>query len=137
MATGSLKQPAILYVESNSDDVLEMTRRLVQAAPAARLTLASPDNAKDILFASADAGELPGLIFIGVPHAGTQAFHFVAWLRREPLFSQVPRCVLGLSAREHDIEQAIELGAFAYLLKFPTVRQVMHVLTCAKALSSS
>ncbi len=72
---------------------------------------------------------LPCILFLDIKMPGVTGFSVLSWIRsREPL-NVVKVVMVSDSGEPSDIELATELGANAYLIKYPTSDSLVHVLT--------
>lgn len=76
-------------------------------------------------------GALAVACFVDVHMKGFDGFEFLEWVRNHAAFERMPITVVSGSDDPRHVERAAELGAQAYLLKFPgtaTVERLMHAI---------
>ena len=61
--------------------------------------------------------QLPDLIFVDLNLVGISGFQLIAWIKAQPLFSDIPLVVFSGSTDPFDEERALLLGAKAYYRK--------------------
>jgi CheY-like chemotaxis protein len=124
----------ILLVEDDANDVFFMELALSKArlGPPVHVSRNGQD-ALDYLagngkYADRNAHPLPGCIFLDLKLPFVDGFEVLAWLRHEPLLSDLTVFILTSSPEERDRQRAEQLGAKAYLLKPPTAKMLLEVL---------
>jgi CheY-like chemotaxis protein len=60
---------------------------------------------------------LPDMIIVDLKLGGIDGFQFIVWLKRNPLFSNIPLIVMSGSPDSSDKEKALEAGAVAFYQK--------------------
>jgi CheY-like chemotaxis protein len=80
--------------------------------------------------------EMPVFVFLDLNMPGIDGFHVLDWLRHQPELRHLITVVLSTSSAKRDVERAFELGADAYLPKFPPVAEIKTVFQLANAMMS-
>ncbi len=76
---------------------------------------------------------LPLIIFLDLNMPLMNGFEFLQWRRQQPAFQSVPVLVLSSSDNYHDINEAYNLGANAYLVKPMSVTDLSAVLKAVQS----
>jgi CheY-like chemotaxis protein len=76
---------------------------------------------------------LPLIIFLDLNMPLMNGFEFLQWRREQPAFQSVPVLVLSSSDSYHDINEAYNLGANAYLVKPMSVTDLSSVLKAVQS----
>src|SRR6266404_5280151 len=117
------KNPLILIVEDNEDDVLLIKRAFERAAVGSPLrTLRSGTEA--IAYLNGDPPywnraqyPLPALVLLDIKMPRTDGFEVLKWIRRRPEFARLCVVMLTSSDEIRDVNQAYQLGATSFLVK--------------------
>lgn len=113
--------PYILLVDDDDDDHFLISRLLAQAAVTDKLIrFSSGGTALRFLKSRCRAGTLPWLIVLDVKIPGIGGLDLLAWIRSRRELAAVKVIVLSGGDSERDRAQARELGADAYVTKFPS-----------------
>jgi CheY-like chemotaxis protein len=123
----------ILLVEDNEDDIYLMKRALNEAGVTNPLyTVEDGQEATDYLlganqFADRSQYPLPSLIFLDLKLPLKSGHEVLAWIRSQPELESIVVVVLTSSDEPADISRAYKLGANSYLVKPPTVEQLLDL----------
>ena len=79
---------------------------------------------------------MPLFVFLDLNMPGIDGFAVLDWMRRQASLRRLPTVVLSMSTAERDVGRAFELGATAYLEKFPPVAELKTVYQLANAMFS-
>jgi CheY-like chemotaxis protein len=79
---------------------------------------------------------MPLFLFLDLKMPGIDGFHVLDWLRHQPALRHLITVVLSTSSAAQDVNRAFELGADAYLRKFPPVAEIKTVFQLANAMYS-
>jgi CheY-like chemotaxis protein len=129
-----MKPPGILLVEDNEDDVFLMERAMSKANLRPPLHVAvNGQDAIDYLvgngpYANRDAYPLPHCIFLDLKLPFIDGFEVLAWLRQQSALAHIAVLILSSSPEDRDRENALQLGAKAYLVKPPTPAMLLEAL---------
>jgi two-component system, chemotaxis family, response regulator Rcp1 len=113
----------ILLVEDEKGDVIITKRALANMGALGDVPVASNgEEALDFLNQSPSPTDL---ILLDLNMIRMNGFEFLREVRQDPRFEKIPVVILTLSARPSDMETAYALGANAYVIKPPEVREFM------------
>ena len=104
-------QKIVLSVEDNPD-IISLIRLVLRQAPVQVLPAQSVDEAWELL-----ATQKPDLILLDMMLPGVNGLDFLAKLREDPRFKEVPVIVVSIRSDTSFRRRAQELGVFRYLLK--------------------
>lgn len=79
---------------------------------------------------------MPMFVFLDLKMPGVDGFHVLDWMRHQPALRRLVTVVLSMSAATEDVSKAFELGADAYLHKFPPVSEIKTLFQLANAMLS-
>lgn len=60
---------------------------------------------------------IPDVVFIDLKMTGADGFQLIGWIKKNPLFKNIPMIAFSGSSNPEDAEKAIELGAKAFYQK--------------------
>lgn len=120
------KNPRILLIEDDENDVFLMERALKKANLAPPMHIAiNGQEALDYLggqgkYADRATFPMPQCVFLDLKLPFVHGFDVLEWIRTQPSLKDVQVFVLSSSPEERDRQKARQLGAKAYLVKPPT-----------------
>jgi CheY-like chemotaxis protein len=79
---------------------------------------------------------MPLFVFLDLKMPGIDGFHVLDWMRHQPPLRRLITVVLSTSSAPGDVSRAFELGADAYLHKFPPVSDLSTIFQLANAMLS-
>lgn len=131
------KEPLILLVEDDDNDVFFMRRALQKAEFTNPMNVAN--NGQEAIDYLSGAGKfsdrnkfpLPSIVFLDLKMPFLDGFEVLAWIRSQSALDKIPVVVLTSSSEERDRQRATALGAAGYFVKTPgveTVREMMQFL---------
>ncbi len=129
------REATILLVEDDPDDVLLVQRAVKKAHMANPLQVV--DNGDDAVaylagegpYADRERYPLPVLVLLDLKLPRRSGLEVLAWLREQPRELRRIRVVVLTSSREaSDINKAHELGANSYLVKPPTLDELIELV---------
>jgi len=134
-------QPQIFVVDDEPDDIFFL-RRLVQMVgrPHQFQPFGNADAAIVALSAIASSeprAELPLVCFLDIKMVGTSGFDLLKWIRGQKALDALPVIMISSSDYPDDVDRARELGAQAYLKKYPSVQAMEKVLAEAENFAAS
>jgi CheY-like chemotaxis protein len=129
---------SILLVEDNEDDVFLMKRALKEAAIANPIHIV--EDGQEALDYLSGAGQfcdralhpLPAVIFLDLKLPMKSGHDVLTWIRSQPSFESTVVVVLTSSDEPSDIAKSYRLGANSYLVKPPTVGQLLDLAKAFK-----
>jgi CheY-like chemotaxis protein len=113
----------ILLVEDDPNDIFLMERAFAKLGYGASLkAVKDGEEAVDYLagrgsYQDRGAHPLPGLVLLDLKLPKLSGFEVLAWMRRQPQFTNLPVGVLTSSKEKGDIYRAYSLGATSYMVK--------------------
>jgi CheY-like chemotaxis protein len=127
--------PAICLVDDNPDDLF-FTRRLLERA-GVRDPLLTFSSGRDALTYLLDVAarhhepgwHLPRAIILDGNMPGLDGFDVLCTVRSLPLFNRVKIVMLSGSRKPDDPRRASDLGADAYLAKFPAADELARAIS--------
>jgi len=132
----------ILVVEDNPDDVFLLKRALKKAGITHPVDVVTDGQAAMDYLSQKISGQgsgpsaLPLFVLLDLKLPKANGFEVLEWLRGQPLLSKIVTIVLTSSPEESDILMAYELGARSYLIKPPTVVDLIAIMNAVSAMSS-
>lgn len=129
---------AILLVEDNEDDVFLMKRALKSAGILNPFSVVeNGQQAIDYLagagpFADRDRYPFPAVVFLDLKLPIMSGLEVLAWIRQQPSLENLVVLVLTSSSEPSDLTRAYGLGANSYLVKPPTVAQLLDLAKAFK-----
>jgi len=124
----------ILLVEDDPNDAFFLKRALKKTRPDLPLQLLTDgEQALDYLnghpkYSDRAAYPLPSLIFLDLKLPYFSGFQILEHIRSRPELAAIPVFILTSSSEERDRQQALALGAKAYLVKPPTPEMLLKIL---------
>jgi CheY-like chemotaxis protein len=110
----------LLIVDDSDDDIFLLRHRLREGGVTHPiLAFNSPAEALACLRSVRSSAELPSIIFADIRMPAGCGFALIAAIRENAAWDKVRIAVVSTSNEMRDLERALELGANAYLLKFP------------------
>jgi CheY-like chemotaxis protein len=128
------RNPAVLLIEDNEDDIFLMRRALKKLEVNLPLQVAKDgQEAIDYLdgkgkFFDRVLYPMPSLIFLDLKLPYVHGFEVLSWIRQQDSLQKLPVVVLTSSPEERDRQRAHELGARAYLVKPPDREMLLTAL---------
>lgn len=128
----------ILLVEDNEDDVVLMRRALKEARITNPLmVLDNGEKAVNYLeglgaFSDRKQYPLPAVVFLDLKLPLRSGHEVLEWIRRQPALQALVVVVLTASDEPSDIKRCYQLGANSYLVKPPTVDQLLDLAKAFK-----
>ena len=133
----SAKDPLILLVEDDDNDVFFMRRALQKGGFTNPMNVAN--NGQEAIDYLGGAGKfsdrsrfpLPSIVFLDLKMPFLDGFEVLTWIRSQPALQKIPVVVLTSSSEDRDRQRAAALGAEGYFVKTPgveTVREMMQFL---------
>lgn len=122
MSTGDSQ---VLLIEDNRDDVFLMERAVKKSGLPWKLQVVTDgQQALDFFagvgqFADRHLFPLPKLVFLDLKLPYVSGFEVLTEMHSDPDHKKIPVVILTSSPEERDQQQALELGAKAYLIKPP------------------
>lgn len=132
MASASHTRPILLIDDSHED--LFLCKRLLARAGVQQPIVTVDGGEEAIVFLRAaivpeSSALLPFVIFCDVKMPGHNGFDVLRWVRAQRQLDRVPFYILSGADLESDRARAKELGAAAYLVKFPTPDVFQRLIT--------
>ena len=139
MAPASHTRPILLIDDSHED--LFLCKRLLARAGVTHPIVTVDGGEEAIVFLRAAVlpesnALLPLVIFCDVKMPGHNGFDVLRWIRSQRQLDRVPVYILSGADLESDGARAKELGASAYLVKFPTPDVFQRLIADAEARAS-
>lgn len=124
LQTSGVQPSPVLVVEDSDDDLFFFRRLIAKAGITAPLAVATDgQQAIDQLAAALNANNtntpVPRLVFLDLKLPLRSGFEVLQWIRSQRSLDPMAVVVLSSSAEARDVAQAFELGAQAYLVKYP------------------
>lgn len=113
--------PSVLIVDDDRD-ALELSRHLVlRAAPAATVCIAcSVEAAKThLLGLEAAPAAPPSIVLLDLYLRESDGCEVLSWIRERPMLAHIKVVMLTTSDDPKDLKRCTDLGAHAYLIKYP------------------
>ncbi|HVK59416.1 MAG TPA: response regulator [Candidatus Kapabacteria bacterium] len=129
---------AILLAEDNEDDVFLMQRALKGASIANPLHIVEDgQQAIDYLlgrgqFADREKHPFPAIVFLDLKLPLKSGLEVLEWIREQPELRNLVVLILTSSSEPSDLRRAYHLGANSYLVKPPTVNQLLDLAKAFK-----
>lgn len=134
-ATGS--RPVLII--DDDPNAIVLAKRALQNAGITNPTVCFSDGRTAIAHLQRcinDEEVMPMFVFLDLKMPGIDGFHVLDWLRRQPALRRLVTVVLSMSAATEDVSKAFELGADAYVYKFPPVSEIKTLFQLANAMLS-
>ncbi len=121
----------VFLIDDNPDDLFVMRQRLQRAA------IGNPvitfDDAEDAMAhlkrAIADGdGAIPSAIFLDLRMPRRGGFEVLKWIRSQPALTQVKVVIVSTSALPEDAQRSQQLGAHAFLAKYPAPETLAEIV---------
>lgn len=131
---------SVLAIDDNEDDILLLERLLERAGvPRPLLAFHSGEQALASLAAKMRSNPtgVPRLVFLDNKMPGMGGLAVLQWLRQQPAFNETAVAMLSSCEDPNDFERAAALGAQCYLIKHPTVDELVRVIDEARKFSQS
>jgi CheY-like chemotaxis protein len=129
-----LRDPTILLVEDNGDDVLLLTRAFRKARIANPLNVVK-DGEEAIKYLSGDGAyadrsrySLPFLVLLDLRLPKLSGFEVLAWIRDQSAFAELIVVVLTASDHAKEMSKARQLGANCYLVKPRSFEDIVEMV---------
>jgi CheY-like chemotaxis protein len=129
---------AILLAEDNEDDIFLMQRALKGAHIANPLHIVEDgQQAIDYLagrgqFADREKHPFPAIVFLDLKLPLKSGLEVLEWIREQPELRNLVVLILTSSSEPSDLRRAYHLGANSYLVKPPTVNQLLDLAKAFK-----
>jgi two-component system, response regulator len=111
----------LLVVEDDTDDLFVLRYALRKVVGARKIEVVVDGQAAIEHFEQCIQDPvtrpLPGLVLLDIRMPRLSGLEFLAWWKNRPELSEVPIVMLSSSPEPHEIAEAYELGAVAYLVK--------------------
>jgi CheY-like chemotaxis protein len=115
----------ILVVDDEPTDTYFLRRALKDAGmPNPVIGCGDGEEAVAFLESAKFGGQRPCLVFLDMKMPRMNGPEFLKWIRAHSEFDELKVVVLSSSDRPEDRAQAMALGAYDYLVKFPTAAQL-------------
>ncbi len=129
---------SVLLIDDSHEDLF-LTKRLLSRIGVKHAIVTIDDGEEGIVYLRAclapGAGGLkPCAIFCDVRMPKQNGFDVLRWVRKQPALRPIPFFILSGGAMEEDKAKAEELGATAYLAKFPSAEELKKLLTATGVL---
>ena len=131
-------QRPVLIIDDDPHAVL-LAQRALQSANITNPALCFSNGCEAIAHLKrciAGEVEMPMFVFLDLKMPGIDGFHVLDWMRHQPALRRLITVVLSMSASSEDVNKAFELGADAYLHKFPPVSEIKTIFQLANAMMS-
>jgi CheY-like chemotaxis protein len=118
-------------------DAIELAKHVLKRANVPNAIVSLSDGREAITYLRrCIAGELemPLFVFLDLKMPGIDGFHVLDWMRHQPSLRHLITVVLSTSSAPKDVSRAFELGADAYLHKFPPVSDIKTIFQLANAM---
>lgn len=79
---------------------------------------------------------MPLFVFLDLKMPGLDGFDVLHWIRHQEALRRLIVVVLSTSTAEQDVSKAFDLGADAYLPKFPPVSEIQTIFQLSNAMFS-
>lgn len=124
----------ILVVDDEPTDTYLLRRALREGkVPNPVIGCGDGEEAAHFLESAKFGGQRPALIFLDMKMPRMNGPEFLAWIRSHPEFSDLKIVVVSSSSLPEDRTQALALGAYEYLVKFPPAPKLAQLVAEALA----
>lgn len=126
----SPKTIKVLIVDDDSLDIyfLHKTLRRLGIENVESLRTAQDASKYIVGLAPFEDRLLPNVIFIDLKMSGIDGFEFISFVKRNPLFRNIPLVVLSGSTDPRDKAKALDLGASAFFQKTSELNEMKAIL---------
>jgi CheY-like chemotaxis protein len=136
-AGGGEKRPVVII--DDDPDAIELAKHVLLRANIPNPVVSLSDGRDAIAYlrrCMAAEIEMPLFVFLDLKMPGIDGFHVLDWMRHQPALRHLITVVLSTSSALRDVTRAFELGADAYLHKFPPVSDIKTIFQLANAMLS-
>jgi CheY-like chemotaxis protein len=128
----------VLIIDDDPDAV-ELARHALQRAKIPNPLISLSDGRAAISHlrhCATGTKEMPLFVFLDLNMPVVDGFYVLDWMRHQPALRRLITVVLSTSSNQRDVARAFELGADAYLPKFPPVSEINTIFQLANAMLS-
>lgn len=133
--------PLIVAVDDESDDIFFLRHTLQKVGLSHRFQPFSNGEAAMVALtaiSNADPGaELPLVCFLDIKMVGLSGFDLLRWIRGQRGLDALPVIMYSSSDHPQDVDLARELGAQAYVKKYPSVPAMRTLLDEAREFAAA
>ena len=116
----------ILLAEDDEDDRLIFAGALKEADPSINCTTAA--NGKEVFELLEEVKALPNIIFLDINMPLVNGFECLAELKKRKYVAEIPVIMLSTASNNSAFETAHALGAYAFLIKPATHKELVNKL---------
>ncbi len=130
----------VLYAEDDDNDVFLLQRAFQKANLPGVKVVYDGQQALDYLSASErDPGKcpVPSLVLLDINMPFLSGLEVLAWIRKQPVFADLPVLVFTSSSQEKDIEHAYSLNVTAYVTKPSGANKLVEFAQALRAFQES
>jgi len=118
----------ILLCEDDPHDLF-FAQRLIKRVVAGHPVLVATDGEKAVQsLQELAAQQLPALVLLDIRMPRRTGFEVLEWARTQPALREVPFVMMTGSGLDQDVTRARELGAKAFLTKYPSPEEFADML---------
>lgn len=130
--------PPVLVADDCSDDVYFLRRSLITAGVRNPIIgVASGEELLAFLRSATFGGLIPNLLFLDLRMPGMDGFETLRAIRGHPTLHHLRVIIMTGSADALDRERAAELGADAYVIKYPSPAELKTLIASVTELASA
>jgi CheY-like chemotaxis protein len=136
-STDSVARPVLII--DDDPDAIALAERVLKRAGISNAFISLSDGREAIAYLQLcilGQAPMPLFVFLDLKMPGIDGFDVLEWLGHQPELRHLITVVLSTSSAPRDVTRAFELGADAYLPKFPPVSEIKTVFQLANAMLS-
>lgn len=137
--TGDTDSLRTVLIIDDEPDAIALAEHVLAKAKIPNPTLSFRDGREAIEYlrkCTRGENELPLFAFLDLNMPGVDGFQILDWMRHQPSLRRIIVVIISSSSAERDVAKAFELGAAAYLPKFPSIAEIRSILQLANAMLS-
>lgn len=129
----------VLVVEDIEEDGFILTQLLQRAGVNGTTLYRTGEAAVEWLetLDEADRRQWPSAVFLDVMLPGMGGFEVLRWLRAHAAFRGIPVVLLSGGDEPRNLGKALQLGADAYIIKYPTISALREVVAQVASLETA
>ncbi len=137
----STLQPLIIAVDDEADDIFFLRHILQKSAVPHQFQPFSNGEAATIALSAFGNGDSPGnfplVCFLDIKMIGMSGFDVLRWIRSQKSLDALPVIMYSSSDHPQDVDMARELGAQAYVKKYPSISAMQTLLGEAREFAAA